>query len=309
MGQYDLSVGAFLLGTIVNTYLFGLVTYQFLVYKTTEFNDPLWIKSIVAVLFFLDTLHSVVEVYGAWELCVTNFTNPGILLKAGWVIPLTAGATAICALLAQGFLAHRVLILTKSRILVFAIGIFSVAGCVTGMIACVKSGIIADVTKFKPLTPYVIMWLGNQTAADLLITIALTAAYLRSRTGFRRTDHVLNRLIRGAIQTGLFASIFALGDLFSFLFLNSTYMYVFFAFPMGRIYTNTMLDTLNSRTSIQKQLNSGLDTYPETDATTFCLQSRRSTYRTGTTMTSSQQPSVKKDIPIGGYDEESGEQV
>ncbi|KAK1217298.1 hypothetical protein PQX77_020036 [Marasmius sp. AFHP31] len=156
MGQYDLSVGAFLLGTIVNTYLFGLVTYQFLVYKTTEFNDPLWIKSIVAVLFFLDTLHSVVEVYGAWELCVTNFTNPGILLKAGWVIPLTAGATAICALLAQGFLAHRVLILTKSRILVFAIGFFSIAGCVTGMIACVKSGIIADVTKFKPLTPYVI---------------------------------------------------------------------------------------------------------------------------------------------------------
>jgi hypothetical protein len=49
---------------------------------------------------------------------------------------------------------------------------------------------------------------------------------------------MINRLIRGAIQTGLFVSIFALADLFSFLLHRDTNLYAMFAFPIGRIYTN-----------------------------------------------------------------------
>lgn len=60
----------------------------------------------------------------------------------------------------------------------------------------------------------------------------------RSRTGFRRTDTIINRLIRGAIQTGLFASIFAIADLFCFLYRRDTNLYAMFAYPIGRIYTN-----------------------------------------------------------------------
>lgn len=67
----------------------------------------------------------------------------------------------------------------------------------------------------------------------------LTFVLSRSKTGFDHTDSIINRLIRGAIQTGLFASIFALGDLFAFVFLrNTTTFYAMFAYPIGRIYTN-----------------------------------------------------------------------
>jgi hypothetical protein len=38
----------------------------------------------------------------------------------------------------------------------------------------------------------------------------------KSRTGFRTTDSVIYKLIRGAIQTGIFATVFAAGDLISF---------------------------------------------------------------------------------------------
>jgi thioester reductase-like protein len=68
--------------------------------------------------------------------------------------------------------------------------------------------------------------------------VALTFVLSRSRTGFRKTDTIINRLIRGAIQTGLFASIFALADLFSFVLHGDTNLYAMFAFPIGRIYTN-----------------------------------------------------------------------
>ncbi|EKM84080.1 hypothetical protein AGABI1DRAFT_110668 [Agaricus bisporus var. burnettii JB137-S8] len=252
MGDFDLIVGPLLIGLFFNTYLYGLVTYQFLVYKTTKFNDPTWIKIVVALLFVCDTLHSGVAVYAGWEMCVTNFNHPELLIFVGWTIPFTACATAVAALLTQGFLAHRVLLLTKSKVITAIILVLSVVGFVFGMYAGVRCGIIDDSTKFAPLKPYVGCWLGFQTAADISITAVLSYSLSRSRTGFRKTDTLINRLIRGAIQTGLFASIFALADLFSFTLAGTTTLYAMFAYPIGRIYTNTLLDTLNARIELKR---------------------------------------------------------
>lgn len=44
--------------------------------------------------------------------------------------------------------------------------------------------------------------------------------------------------MRGAIQTGLFAGIFSIADLATFLTLPETNLYGMFAIPIGRIYTN-----------------------------------------------------------------------
>ena len=83
---------------------------------------------------------------------------------------------------------------------------------------------------------------GRKIAIFALLTLVLVAVLTwllwRSRTGFRRTDTVLYRLIRGAIQTGLFAGIFSIADLATFLTLPETNLYGMFAIPIGRIYTN-----------------------------------------------------------------------
>ncbi|ESK90964.1 hypothetical protein Moror_16362 [Moniliophthora roreri MCA 2997] len=277
MGDFDNVVGMYLLGIFVNTFLFGLVCYQFLVYKNTKFNDPMWIKSVVTVLFFVDLLHSVVEIYGAWEMCVTNYANPASLAFVSWVIPFTAATTAVAALIAQVFLCHRVLILTKNTVLTGLIGLLSVIGCAFGITAGIKSGIIKEVAKFGPLAPFVISKLSFQTAADIMITAVLTVVLSRSRTGFRATDNIINKLIRGAIQTGFFVTVFALGDLFSFLFFRTTNWYAFFAFPIGRIYTNTMLDTLNSRRSMKRAAGGAIDMDTESNALAIRMDSRENT--------------------------------
>jgi len=264
MGEFDTTVGVLLLGLMFNTYLYGVVTYQFLIYRNTKFNDPLWLKSIVGVLFVVDTLHSAVAMYSAWQTCVTNYANPSSLAVISWTIPFTAVATSVTAIFTQFFLGHRVYKLTQSKPIVGLIGLFSVIGFVFGVYAGVRSGIIKQVANFAPLNPFVICWLGFQTGADLLITFVLSFVLVRSRTGFRKTDTVINRLIRGAIQTGLFASLFALADLFSFVLHKNTNLYAMFAYPIGRIYTNTLLDTLNSR--IELKLMSANDNASDIDS-------------------------------------------
>ncbi|KDR85756.1 hypothetical protein GALMADRAFT_234820 [Galerina marginata CBS 339.88] len=279
MGDFDTTVGVLLLGIMFNTFLYGLVTYQFLVYRSTKFNDPLWIKAIVGILFAVDTLHSAVAVYAAWETCVTNYANPASLAVISWTIPFTAVATSVAAIFTQFFLGHRVYKLTKSSVIVGVIGIFSFLGFVFGVYAGVRSGIIKEVKNFAPLTPFVICWLGFQTAADMLITGVLSFVLARSRTGFRKTDTVINRLIRGAIQTGLFASLFALADLFSFVLHRNTNLYAMFAYPIGRIYTNTLLDTLNSRFELKQMSGTGNPTESAGDnVTTFKLNNQSQTF-------------------------------
>jgi hypothetical protein len=94
-----------------------------------------------------------------------------------------------------------------------------------------------------------------RVVVDTFITTTLVTVFARSRTGFRKTDSVLNRLIRGAIQTGLFAGIFSVCNLITFVVLPNTTLYGMFAIPIGRVYTNTLLDTLLIRESFRAEMN------------------------------------------------------
>ncbi|KAF5327084.1 hypothetical protein D9619_004503 [Psilocybe cf. subviscida] len=303
MGQYDMVIGVLLIGLFLNTYLFGLVTYQFIVYHNTKFNDRSWIKALVGVLFVLDLAQSMVVVYAGWEMCVTNYNHPESLGIISWTIPFTACGNAVIAFISQIFLGHRVLVMTKNKVLVGVIGAFSCAGLIGGLYAGTWSGILKYIVKFPALDPVVTLWLGSQTAADLLITVSLTWVLSRSRTGFRRTDTIINRVIRGCVQTGLFVSIFAMADMFSFLFSRDTYLYAMFAYPLGRIYTNTLLDTLNARSAL-KGISAGSDVF-DNDEMALSYRMPNSTHRTavgGNTI------HVQKEIITDLVDEERASQ-
>ncbi|KAJ7167442.1 hypothetical protein C8R43DRAFT_1232336 [Mycena crocata] len=246
------SQGPLLLGFLFNAVLYGLVAHQYLSYWNFKFNDPVWIKTVVVFLFILDTAHTAVSFYEAWHLCVTNFNNPHALKFVDWTIPFTAVATSTSGVVTQFFLIHRVFHLTKSKPLVVILLALSTAGFVFGCIAGIKSGIIAEAAKFKQIIPIVICWLTLLSFVDLLITGILIHALTRNKTGFYLTDTIINQLIRGAVQTGLFASMFAFGDLFAFVFAPETTFYAMFAYPIGRIYTNSLLDTLNTRMAIHR---------------------------------------------------------
>jgi hypothetical protein len=97
------------------------------------------------------------------------------------------------------------------------------------------------------MAPLAIARLTTQVIVDVFITVTLVIVFSRSRTGFCKTDTILNRFIRSAIQTGLFAGLFALSELITFVVLPQTNLYGMFAIPIGRIYTNTLLDILLTR--------------------------------------------------------------
>ncbi|PPR02458.1 hypothetical protein CVT24_002007 [Panaeolus cyanescens] len=104
-------------------------------------------------------------------------------------------------------------------------------------------------------------------AADVLITAALLFFLHRSRTGFKKSDTMISTL---AISTGLLTSICAVASLISILASGHTLIYVAFYFCLGRLYSNSVLATLNARQSIR-----GLGEH--SDELSFSLQSTTKT--------------------------------
>ncbi|EIW74912.1 hypothetical protein CONPUDRAFT_140303 [Coniophora puteana RWD-64-598 SS2] len=266
MGQYDTSVGLMLIGVFFNTYLYGLVTYQFLCYWRAYYSDRLALRAMIMFLFALDTFHAATVIWMSWFYLVQNFANPVALGEALWPYTFTPIATAFAAVVTQVYLAWRIWKLSESNVL-FGISLLLVApsfilGCMCG----IRAWMIHIMAQLAAIDNIVTGWLITQVMADIFITGTLAAILARSKTGFKRTDSVLNRLIRGAIQTGLFASIFSIGCLVSFLAWPTTQLYGMFAIPVGRIYTNTLLDTLLSRKELRKEMFGNMDTIATTNA-------------------------------------------
>ncbi|KAK7691517.1 hypothetical protein QCA50_004916 [Cerrena zonata] len=259
MGEFDLTVGTLMVGIVFNTFLFGLVTFQFAAYYRRQFNDPPVIKAMILFLFILDTVHSASVIYMLWGYTVTNYNNPSALAIGMWPYMWTPIATCLAAIVTQTFLGYRIYRLSKNIYLYIFIMTAAVPGFVLGFIAGVRAMIIKVFADLVVLSPVVIGWLSLQVVSDVMITISLIIILSRSRTGFRKTDTVLNKLIRGAVQTGLFAGIFSIGDLICFLKVPQTNLYGMFAIPIGRIYTNTLLDTLLTRDELRDKLSQVAD--------------------------------------------------
>ncbi|KAJ8691867.1 hypothetical protein PTI98_011387 [Pleurotus ostreatus] len=86
---------------------------------------------------------------------------------------------------------------------------------------------------------------------DLFISICLVYMLYRRRTGYKKSNTIISRLIIFTINTGSLTTLFAIGSLISILVWDDTLIYVTFFFCIGRLYANTFLATLNARSILR----------------------------------------------------------
>ncbi|KAF5316761.1 hypothetical protein D9619_006843 [Psilocybe cf. subviscida] len=93
-------------------------------------------------------------------------------------------------------------------------------------------------------------------ACDVLIAATLCLLLHFSRTGFHRSDTMINKLILFSVNTGFLTSLCAVASLISIVVAGNTFLYIAFFFCIGRLYTNSLLATLNARKMIRVAGNS-----------------------------------------------------
>lgn len=183
---------------------------------------------------------------------IKNFNNPTILICMVWSIIVEVLFNGLVGFLVQGFLTLRVWRLSSNNLFI------------TGTIACMVIAEFGCSVAFTAKAIQFHTWEELKALKGLSITVNILAVLpdvfiaaslfyflQRSRTGFKKSDTMITRLIVFTVSTGVFTSICAIASLVSILAWGNTLIYVAFYFSLGKLYSNSLLATLNARITIR----------------------------------------------------------
>ncbi|KAJ3525437.1 hypothetical protein NMY22_g10580 [Coprinellus aureogranulatus] len=267
--DFSSTLGALLVSVFtpsVNTYLFGLASFQYASYYNSKFKDPLWIRLTIGGLFMTDTFHSVCIIYMAWVYAVDNFANPGGLMGIIWPFPLSAIMMTFTAFVVQLFLSYRILLLTKKLYISIPLAVLATGCFICGTIVGVRVWLTGRIRAFvsmaelSTINTVLTVWLSSETAVDVAIAAILLFILHNSKSGLKNSDRVMERLMRASLQTGVCTGVFATMCMVLWLAKPGTMYYLIFGLPISRVYTCSLLDTLLARETLRDMLD-GSDTY------------------------------------------------
>ncbi|KAG7443913.1 uncharacterized protein BT62DRAFT_304616 [Guyanagaster necrorhizus] len=248
----DKTIGAAFIGVVVAAILHGVSCVQAWYYFTHQ-HDQWPLKSIVTAVIVLDTVHQVLIFHTVYSYLVGHYGDETELQKTVWSLLAEVLLNGFTAFLVQSFLALRVWRLSSENFVVTAIVALLVIaefGCIIafGTLALIHVHTFVELARLKYLS---ISVNALAAAGDVFIAGTLCLLLHRSRTGFQNSDTMINKLILFAVNTGLLTSLCAVASLISILTAPNTFIYITFFFCMGRLYSNSLLATLNARKRIR----------------------------------------------------------
>ncbi|TFY67257.1 hypothetical protein EVG20_g3998 [Dentipellis fragilis] len=238
--------GPIFIGTVLNIILYGISIAQTWIYLTTYKKDRLWMKLVILLLFVADTMNSVFDIEYTYNSLVNHYNDPAAIQKANWVFATDPAMTSIIGTIVQLFFAWRVKVLTNNNIAVAGIVVGSIISCLGGIATSIAIGIVPVWTEFQKFKIPVIVWLTVSALVDSTITVILVWHLRHQKKGFKGSDDLLDKIIRLTVQTGLVTSVWAIVDLGVYLGIT-TGTHLIFNFPLSKLYSNSLLSTLNSR--------------------------------------------------------------
>ncbi|KAI5118224.1 hypothetical protein M0805_000720 [Coniferiporia weirii] len=252
-------MGALYIGVVLGMALWGIGSVQMYYYFNRYSNDHWRLKLIVVTAWALDTLHQALITHACYVYLITEYANVPYLLHLEPTL--------------ETFLVYRIWRLShKNMLLVCVLEIIVIAEFIAVTCASHKNDpwIIRN-NRFNFLCAAFfgrgiqfssflqvpsIGWISKlinslMVASDFSVAGSLIFYLHRSRTGFRRSETIINRLIIFTINTGLVTSISAAMSLIFSSLYPTALIYVAFFICVSKLYVNSLFATLNSRSSMR----------------------------------------------------------
>ncbi|KAI0685098.1 hypothetical protein BC835DRAFT_1291038 [Cytidiella melzeri] len=255
----DCSHGPALIGIFLNIFLLGIMVTQCLFYFSTYKKDALWIKLYVLLLLFMDLLNSAFDIYWIYHDIILNFGksltvafDPALVVCSRvfsrHVQRLDVDMQAIIGTSCQLFFAWRVAVLTRNMWITSFIVITSIVSMLGGLGVAIAIHYVKYFQDFHKFDQVGSIWLVSTAVCDVAISGSLTWYLRKHKTGFNHTDDVLDKIIRLTVQNGAITAVWAIVDLALFLgVVTSIRRHLAFNFPLAKLYTNSLMSSLNSR--------------------------------------------------------------
>lgn len=240
--------GPTLIGLFLNLILYGTFISQAHFYFSTFRRDQLRFKIFIASLVFFKTVNSVFAMYYSYDRLVDNFGDMNAQAVSNWAFGIGPLTNGIIAMSVQTFFAWRVKVLTSNIwimiVIVFLATVSALAAITMFFVAAIL--VPSHTVSAAQFQPVVIIWLVCSALADTLISLVLVFYLRRHKSGFVTTNDAINKIIRLTVQTGAITSVWAIADLGVYLG-DSTAHHVIFNLSLAKLYSNSLLSSLNSR--------------------------------------------------------------
>ncbi|KAJ6617576.1 hypothetical protein B0H10DRAFT_2033041 [Mycena sp. CBHHK59/15] len=241
MSSLDTTFGACLIAVIIAAE-----------YYYTHQQDGWPLKLLVAAMMCLETTHQAMITHSIYTYLVTDFNN---------LLPSTTSSEVVVnglvTLLAQSLIFHINTIINHqiftvsmgNRWITAAALLFVLSEFVYVSNPIPWTSFAQTFTSGPHVENLVIAVETLAASGDLFIAGTLSFILLRSRTGFSRSDTMINKLV--CFFLGSQTNLFAIGSLLALTVVPKTFIYIVLFFCMGRLYSNSMLAILNARSSIR----------------------------------------------------------
>ncbi|KAI0751311.1 hypothetical protein C8Q80DRAFT_566226 [Daedaleopsis nitida] len=249
----DETMGALLIGVIISGVMYGISCSQIYYYYSRYPNDKQTIKLLVMAVWTADTIHQALISHSIYWYLVTEYGNSSAMTLLNKTIVVEVLFNGFTGLFVQGFFAMRVYKLSEKKLYLFVpVALLVVAEFGVSVVYTIKAfGLhtFIDLTQLRGLSICMNVFAA---AADVAIAAILCTILHTSRTNFARSNTLINKLIVFAVNTGLLTSVCACISLITFFTVPDTFIYICFYFLIGRLYSNSLMATLNARQSLRE---------------------------------------------------------
>ncbi|KAK0221432.1 hypothetical protein IW262DRAFT_1481780 [Armillaria fumosa] len=250
----DLSInntlGAVLIGFAVACCVYGiLVTQIFSYFSRYPFDRPVY-KGLVFLILLLETVDQVFIGHVVYHYAISNFANVLALVQGSvtwsFILQQTVGAVVGCIVKTSfalrvwrfsernKFITGIILLLTYGQLglaITFTLKAFEL----TGVFEVVNLRVLGSTS------------LGVGVLTDMVTAISLCYFLNKLRTGYHKSDSLVNSLVLYAINTGALTSAVSLSTLILYNIMPTNLVFVACFFILSKLYAISFMATLNTR--------------------------------------------------------------
>ncbi|KAJ6473898.1 hypothetical protein C8R45DRAFT_1012060 [Mycena sanguinolenta] len=244
----DSTLGAIEIGGVVSTVLFGIVTLQAYYYFSNYQEDSVFLKSLVAAVWFCELGHTISIWHTLYAVTVTFYGQLQHLETPPRSLEMAVFFSACILVMVQSFFANRIRVLSKKWLIPVICWALAVSKGTTTMGIVAVEWVHPDVesihVRLKWLMP---LALSFGMMGDTVITASMCYCLWQVRhSTFTRTKRMVDILLIWTVETGLATCV--ISTVFFILFMTRNDMTWFALFLVqAKSYSNSLLASLNGR--------------------------------------------------------------
>ncbi|KZV88133.1 hypothetical protein EXIGLDRAFT_184854 [Exidia glandulosa HHB12029] len=253
-----LTVGVLEVSVALAFFHTGITLIQAGTYFRAGNCDPQGMRGLVAFATCADILHTALLMHALYHYTIISFADYEAIGHMIWSFPASVLVIGVVTMfgLRTYWCVKRVYNLTSSTavavtcwapVVAAAAVEFSLAGSQLRDL----SWQLAYTRSFKVRLG---VTFGLSALADTLIAATICRSLYKMRSGFAKSDKLIDKLMAFAVGSGLLTSVASLIALLVYLFAKPSFIFAAFYILMPKIITNSFLVSLNERTHNRQEL-------------------------------------------------------